>query len=114
MPGTEKRGREQVQEYVCRAPRFFTNFTFFVQIAPGLGLREARCYELAESGLAAQVAEPIRAGTNVTLLLTLPGDAVTLRIPAQVSGQRGHDHGFAFIFRNLEEQTYLHRYFASL
>jgi hypothetical protein len=105
---------QNIREFGYRAPRFFANFRFFVQTAPDFSVREAHCYELGQTGLAARVSSPLMPGSIVTLLLTLPGQCITLRICARVIHQQGFDHGFAFIFSGAEQQNYLRQYFSCL
>lgn len=102
------------REFGYRNPRFFANFRFFVQTGPDGQVREAYCYELGETGLAARVSSPLMPGSIVTLLLTLPGQRHTLRVCARVIHQEGCDHGFAFILSGAEQQDYFHEYFSSL
>lgn len=105
---------ENIREFGYRAPRFCANFRFFVQTSPDCRVREAQCYELGQTGLAARVSSPLMPGRIVTLLLTLPGQCTTLRISARVIHQQGSDHGFAFIFSGTDEQNYLREYFSCL
>jgi hypothetical protein len=103
----------EIRDFRYRVPRFLTNFRFFVQVEPESLLREAVCRELAEDGLAAEISEPLPPGTLVTLLLTLPRHAATLRITARVTNQKGYVHGFAFISTSEEQRAFLGRYLSS-
>ena len=102
-------------EFGYRLPRFRANFHFLLQTeGPQSHLANAQCLDISEEGIAAQTSEKLDVGTAVTLILTLPGTASTLRIPARVVTQQEEDHGFAFMFPSGMERDEIQRYVASL
>jgi hypothetical protein len=104
-----------IYEFGYRTPRFPTDFHFLLQTAgPEPRLLDARCLDISEEGLAAQLAEQLGVGSVVTLILTFPGNATTWRISAKVCNRRDIDHGFAFVFSSQGERDDIRRYVASL
>jgi len=104
-----------IYEFGYRMPRFRADFHFLLQTGePQPHLVDARCLDISEDGIAAQIAESLTIGAIVTLILTFPGFGNTLRIPAKVSNQHGEDHGFAFLFPSDAEREEVQRYVASL
>jgi hypothetical protein len=104
-----------IYEFGYRTPRFRADFHFLLQTeGPPPRLLDARCLDISEEGIAAQVADHLTVGAVVTLMLTFPGNSTTWRIPAKVCNRQDEDHGFAFIFSSQSERDDVRRYVASL
>ena len=104
-----------IHEFGYRTPRFRADFHFLLQTeGPESRVLDARCIDISEEGLAAQIAEHLSVGTRVVLILTLPGHSTTLRIIARVSNRTDEDHGFAFVFASKHEREDVQRYISSL
>jgi len=56
-----------------------------------------RCAIIAEGGLGAILPQPVPTGSMVTLQLSIPTHATTLRVRAVVRNQTGLRHGFEFL-----------------
>jgi len=104
-----------VKDFGYRLPRFPADFRLLLQTpGPEPRLLDARCRDISEDGLAAQLAERISVGTRVTLMLTLPGRATSLSIAATVSHETNGEHGFAFNFSSQNQREQVQRYVISL
>ena len=104
-----------VTKFGYRLPRFPADFRLLVQTTePEPKLLEARCRDISEDGLAAQIGDCLPVGTRVFLLLTLPGKATALQIAATVGHQDGGDHGFAFNFESQNQREQVQKYVISL
>jgi len=107
--------KTRVQEFGYRVPRFPADFHLLLQTTdPVPRLLDARCKDISEDGLAAQVAESLSVGTRVILMLTLPGSSTSLRIDARVSHQRATEHGFAFICPSQNHRDKIQNYLSSI
>ena len=104
-----------VTKFGYRLPRFRADFRLLVQTMESQPrLLEARCRDISEDGLAAQIGEHLAVGTRVVLLLTLPGKAAPLQIEATVGHQDEGEHGFAFSFPSQNEREHVRKYVISL
>jgi hypothetical protein len=109
------KSRTSVHEFGYRLPRFPADFRLLVQLSdPEPKLLDARCRDISEDGLAANITESISVGTRVTLLITLPGKPVSIPIAATVSHQDHGEHGFAFRFSSQNEREHVRKYVLSL
>ena len=71
---------DSVRSFGFRAPRISTNFSFLLEV-PALGKHyNAVCTDLSEEGLAAEMPEPIPAGTQVIARLLFPGSTQPIQI----------------------------------
>jgi hypothetical protein len=105
----------KIQEFGYRTPRFPADFHFLLQVNdPKPRLIDARCVDISSDGLAAKLAESLAVGSQVTLMLALPGHSSTLRVAARVSHQHHGEHGFAFIFSSQHERESIQKYLASV
>lgn len=105
----------EIHDFGYRAPRYRADFYFLLQTdGPEARLLHARCRDISEDGLAAQIVEKLDVGTRVTLILTLPGNPNSIRIAAQISNRQDEDHGCVFLFRSLNERQILRDYLATL
>lgn len=105
----------EIHDFGYRAPRFHVDFHFLMQIGGNEPrLLNARCRDISEDGLAAQLPEPLEVGTGVTLILTLPGSARTVRIAGRITNRQAEDHGCVFLFGSLGERAFVREYLASL
>jgi hypothetical protein len=110
---TDKRNN-RIQEFGYRVPRFPADFHFLLQISdPKPRVLDAQCTDISCDGLAARMAEGLSVGTQVTLMLSLPGQPDPLRIGGRVSHQHGGQHGFAFIFTSQRERECIQKYISS-
>jgi hypothetical protein len=100
--------------YTYRAPRYYADFRFLLQLLdPRPKIFEARCTELSENGLAAEVNAPLAEGTQVTMILTLPDSQRSMRIDASVTNLLRGSYGFAFVSPSADTQCYLRNYLES-
>ncbi len=104
---------ENIRDFEYRAPRFETDFHFFLQTELDPRVLYARCYEISECGLVARLSEVLQVNTRATLILTLPGDLITMPIAATVTRRHGPDHAFAFIFSLARDREHLQQYLLS-
>jgi hypothetical protein len=105
---------DNIYNYGYRVPRFRADFRLLLQTTgPNPVLLDARCTDLSENGLAAEINASLEIGAMVTLILTLPGNSTSMRISAKVTNCRVGSYGFAFVFSSQDLQTYMHEYFES-
>jgi hypothetical protein len=106
---------QRVQEFGYRKPRFRADFHILLQTeAPDVRLLDARCTDISEDGLAARVAEPLRVGSRVAFIFSLPDRSTPVRIAATVNNQQQETYGFTFVFSSPEDRNLIHRYLARL
>ncbi|HYA25159.1 MAG TPA: PilZ domain-containing protein [Terriglobales bacterium] len=104
----------RIQEFGYRVPRFPADFHFLLQINdPEPRVLDAQCTDISCDGLAAKMAEGLSVGTQVTLMLSLPGQPDILRIGGRVSHQHNREHGFAFLFTSQRERESIQKYVSS-
>ena len=104
-----KRDKKSVHEYGYRTPRFPAAFRFLLSIGgPTPRIVDARCVDVSEQGLAAQLTETLSVNSEVLMVFALPGDATPLRVPAKVISQQGALHGFSFLFSSQAERDRVH------
>jgi hypothetical protein len=100
-----------VKEFGYRKPRFHADFRLLMQIeGPQSRLLDARCRDMSEDGLAAQLADQLSVGTRVNFIFTLPSPATSLRIAAKVSNRNEQTHGFTFIYSSQQERDFIHEF----
>lgn len=105
---------DNIYNYGYRVPRFHADFPLFLQIDDCHPTPvNARCTDLSEAGLAAEIKESLEIGAKVTLILTLPGTSISMRIAANVIHRQGSGYGFAFVFSSQSQQSALHEYLES-
>jgi len=115
---------DNVSNYEYRSPRFRADFQLVVQTGhPHSALLNARCIDLSEDGLAAQILVPeihaaeirksLEVGAKVTIIMTLPGNSNTTTLAARVTNQKIGSYGFAFVFSSKAERASMHDYFES-
>jgi hypothetical protein len=105
---------DKIYNYGYRAPRFRADFRLLLQTGDrNPGMLDARCTDLSEDGLAAEINAPLEIGARVTLILTLPGMPASMRIPARVTNRQVGGYGFAFIFSSQNERSYMREYLES-
>jgi PilZ domain len=106
---------DNIYNYGYRLPRFRGDFRLFLQIDDCHSvLLDARCKDLSEAGLAAEISVSLEVGAKVTLILTLPGTSTSMRIAAKVIHHKDQIHGFAFSFSSPSQQLSIHKYLESL
>lgn len=96
-----------------RFPRYYADLP--------IGLRDqqerefaGRCVVIAEGGLAAVLPEPIRAGSVVTLQLSIPTHPTVLEVLAVVRNQLGLRHGFEFVSLTDSERAAMRQFCSGL
>jgi hypothetical protein len=105
---------DKIYDYGYRAPRFPADFRLLLQTGDrNPGLLDARCVDLSEDGLAAEIKATLEIGARVMLLMTLPGTSTSIRMPARVTNRQVGGYGFAFIFSSQNERSYMHEYLES-
>ena len=103
--------KSRVKEFGYRKPRFRADFRLLMQIeGPGSRLLDARCRDMSEDGLAAQIADRLSVGTHVNFIFTLPAPPTSLRIAAKVSNCNEKSHGFTFIYSSQQERDFIQEY----
>ena len=106
--------KDNIYSFGYRAPRYRADFRFLLQTDNRVPtVLDARCTDLSEDGLAATTKALLQIGASVVLILTLPGTATSLRIPASVTNRQVDGYGFAFIFSSQKERSYMHEYLES-
>jgi PilZ domain len=104
-----------IYEFGYRTPRFRTDFHFLLQTdGPEPRLLDARCLDISEEGIAAQIAEHLRIGAVATLIITFPGSTTTSRVAARVCNRQDEDHGFLFLFSAQSQREDVHKFVARL
>jgi hypothetical protein len=105
---------DKIHTYGYRAPRYCVDFHFLLQLLdPRPTIFEARCTELSENGLAAEVNASLAAGTHVTMTLTLPDSQRSVRIDASLTNLLRGSYGFAFTSPSADTQRHLRNYLES-
>jgi hypothetical protein len=113
---------DNIYHYEYRSARFSADFRLLVQTGyPHPMLLNARCIDLSEDGLAAEIVvteiqpteirESLEVGAEVTIMMTLPGNSSTTTVAARITNQKVGSYGFAFMFSSKAEQTHMHNYF---
>jgi Tfp pilus assembly protein PilZ len=109
----ERNGR--VQEFGYRVPRFPADFQLLLQTGdPEPRVLEARCTDISADGLAVRMSERLSVGTQVTLVLTLPGSSTSLRIAGRVIYQKNDEHGLTFVFSSPQERESVGKHLSSV
>ncbi len=114
QPDNKPNMTEKIYDYGYRTPRFPADFRLLVQTDDRLpALLDARCSNLSEDGLAAEIVGGLEIGVKVTLILSLPGNPTSMRIAARVTNRNDDGYGFAFIFSSQKERSYIFDYLSS-
>lgn len=105
---------ENIYNYGYRVPRYRADFSLLLQTDERLpALLDAHCTDISEEGLAVTTEASLEIGARVTLILTLPGVATSMKIAAKVTNRQIEGYGFAFIFSSQNERSYLQEYIES-
>ncbi len=105
---------DNIHNYGYRAPRYCADFHLLLQtLNPSPMILDAHCTSLSEDGLAAEVNASLEIGTNLTIIMTLPGSPRSLRVSARVTNLQADGYGFAFVFGDDEMKRYLRNYLES-
>ena len=95
---------DSVRPFGFRAPRVATNFSFFLEM-PATGERyEARCTDISEDGLAAELHQPIEPKTEVTIMMLLPGGTTLLQVRGSVEYNQECRCGVNFLNLSAEDR----------
>ena len=105
---------DEVRAFDFRAPRFRVSFHFFVEVTALRNRCDAVCADIGGDGLAADLAQSLEPGTQVTLWLLFPGESVPARITATVGYRRGKRHGFNFQYSAPAERAAIESFIRSL
>lgn len=93
-----------VRAFGFRAPRVSANFSFLLEVM-GTGERyEARCTDISEDGIAAELPEPIPRNTEVTIRMLLPGATTLLQLQGSVEYSQESRCGVNFLNLSPEER----------
>ena len=99
------KNQPSVTSFGYRKPRFRTDFRLLIQLeGRPPKLIDARCLDISEDGLAAQLPEDLEVGTRVIFVMTPPGSSRSIRIPGRVNNRTEQQHGFIFIFNSRAER----------
>ena len=104
-----------IREFGYRKPRVCANFHLWLQTG-GADARvlDARCRDLSEDGLAAELNEPLAVGTCVEFVFTLPNSPGSFHLKATVASQNDCVHGFNFIYSSQAERDFIDDYLVCL
>ena len=111
----QSKTHNEIYSFGYRKPRFRTNFRILLQltgITPKLA--DALCVDISEDGLAAEVMEDLTIGTQVTVVMTPPETAVSIRLAAEIVNRDQHHYGFFFHFSSPVERDSLRTYVAGI
>ena len=104
-----------IREFGYRRPRVCANFHLWLQTGGAeTRVMDARCRDLSEDGLAAEMSEPLAVGTCVTFVFTLPNTTDSFYLKAIVKSQNDLVHGFNFIYSSQTERDFVHEYLVYL
>jgi c-di-GMP-binding flagellar brake protein YcgR len=103
-----------VRSFGFRAPRVSTNFGFFLEVTATGDRCEARCTDISEDGLAAELSEPIARKTEVTIRMLLPGDQTLLQIRGSVEYCQECRCGVNFLDLSAEERKQVQQFVQSI
>ena len=107
--------KDGVHDYGYRTPRFPAAFRFLIRVnEPTPRLVDARCIDISEQGLAAQLTETLPVDSEAVLIFTAPGSAAPVRVSARIISQQGAAHGFTFLFSSQAERDQIHVYLSLL
>jgi hypothetical protein len=103
-----------VRSFGFRAPRISTNFSFLLE-APATGKHyDAVCTDLSEEGLAAEVPEPIPAGTQVVARLLFPGSTRPVQVKGAIEHRQDQRCGVTFSDLSSEDQEQIQAFVRSM
>jgi c-di-GMP-binding flagellar brake protein YcgR len=103
-----------VRSFGFRAPRISTNFSFLLEVPATGNQYDAVCTDLSEEGMAAELPEPVPAGTQVVARLLLPGSTRTLRINGVIEHSQDQRCGVTFSDLSGDEQEQIQTFIRSM
>lgn len=106
---------DNIYNFEYRSPRFPADLSLLVQTSgtPPL-LLDGRCLDISKEGLRATFHASLEVGSQVTLVMCLPGSSIPVRIAACLIRSEENDHGFTFIFSSQKERDCIDEYIESL
>ena len=105
---------ENFHDYGYRAPRLPVGFGLLMQTQDGdRAMLNGLCTDLSEDGLAVDSQASLEIGDRVTLIMTLPGTAKSLRLAASVTNCQAGGYGLAFVFSSPMERSFMQEYLKS-
>ncbi|HEY1800680.1 MAG TPA: PilZ domain-containing protein [Terriglobales bacterium] len=105
----------EIYSFGYRKPRYRTGFRVLLQMnGYPPRLVDALCVDVSEDGLAAEVAENIAIGDQLTVVMTPPESSVSVRLSAKVVNRNDYHYGFIFHFASQAERDSLRAYLASI
>ena len=103
-----------VRSFGFRAPRISTNFSFLLEV-PATGKHyNAVCTDISEEGLAAEMPEPIPAGTQVIARLLFPGSTQPMQIKGSIEYCQDQRCGVTFSDLSGAEQEQIQSFIRSM
>jgi len=106
---------DEVRDFGFRNPRARANFQFCLQLNSTKEMLWAVCTDISEQGLAADLLRGLAVGSEVTLMLDLPGSRVPVPIQAVVNHQQDdRRHGFTFVYSSEEERALVQAFLRSI
>jgi PilZ domain len=103
-----------VRSFGFRAPRISTNFSFLLEVPATGKHHNAVCTDLSKEGLAAEMSEPIPAGTQVVARLLLPGSTQPIQIKGAIEHSQDQRCGVTFSDLSGDEQEQIQSFIRSM
>jgi hypothetical protein len=112
--GGKQEMTENFHDYGYRAPRLPVGFGLLLQTQnANRPVLNGLCTDLSEDGLAVDTGGLLDIGEQVTLIMTLPGTATSVRLAASVTNSRAGGYGLSFIFSSPRERSFMQEYLES-
>jgi hypothetical protein len=104
-----------IKQYGYRKPRFKADFRLWLETeGPNARMLDARCFDLGEDGLGAQLADRLQVNSRVKFVFSLPHSPTSVHIAAKVVSCNEHTHGFMFLYSSQLERDFIHQCLADL
>jgi c-di-GMP-binding flagellar brake protein YcgR len=116
LPGIQMKSDDNagpVRSFGFRAPRVSADFSFFVDVTATGERYEARCTDISEDGLAAELPQSIGPRTEVTISMLLPGATTLLQVQGSVEYSQECGCGVNFLNLSAEERKQIQRFVQS-
>jgi len=103
---------KNLRKFDYRTPRF--DLSLRVKILAPWGPIEARCCDLSEQGMGAELETGLMIGSEVSVVFWSAEDSHPVQVRARVSYAEGRRHGFVFLFTSAEERQAVTTYLTTL